>query len=85
MRQHYTATIEITVNTDDRPTLRAYAMSRAISHCGMSETEFVHYENEAYADNAEIEFWLGWAFDAGTPDDGGFQIESSQVEYHHQP
>lgn len=71
------AQIQVDVTIQDLPELKAYALKRAIE-CGMTEAEFNEGECDDPSDN--ISYWLGWCFDAGTPEHCGFQIESSRVE-----
>lgn len=71
------AQVQIDVTVDDLDLLRAYALKRAIE-AGMTEAEFDAEAPDEPRDN--LSFWLGWCFDAGTPEGCGFQIESSRVE-----
>jgi hypothetical protein len=67
--------IQVDVNVTDPNELRDYAMKRA-HDAGISKKEFLQGEcNEA---GCNIEYWIGWAFDAGTPEGCGFEIENSQ-------
>ncbi|MDE2020562.1 MAG: hypothetical protein KGJ13_09525 [Patescibacteria group bacterium] len=76
MRQAYQVQISVSVN--DLAELREYAMERALTS-GCTKHEFEYGEAEAAEDN--IEYWLTWAFDAGTPEGCGFEIEDSQTVY----
>ncbi|WLA80310.1 hypothetical protein [Bradyrhizobium elkanii] len=71
------AQVQIDVTVYDMAELKAYALKRAIG-AGMTEAEFNEGEHDEATDN--LSYWLGWCFDAGTPEHCGFQIESSRVE-----
>lgn len=71
-RQAYQIQINVTVH--DLDLLKAYALGRALAS-GLSEAEFNEGEHDAPEDN--ITYWLGWAFDSGTPPNCGFDIEDS--------
>lgn len=71
------AQVQIDVTIHDLTELKNHALARAMD-AGMSAAEFNGGEHDEPADN--ISYWLGWAFDAGTPDGCGFQIEGSSVE-----
>lgn len=68
--------VQVSVEVTDVAELRDYAMKRACD-AGMSKKEFLSGEACELADN--IEYYLGWAFDAGTPEEAGFRIEQSSV------
>jgi hypothetical protein len=70
-----THVIEVEVQVQDHAELRAYALRRAIEG-GIDEQEFETGETgETSAEN--VDYWLCWAFDAGTPEQCGFQINHS--------
>jgi hypothetical protein len=70
--------VHIDVTIHDLEQLRDYALQRALIDTQMSAAEFETGESEDTESN--IAYWLGWAFDAGTPEGCGFQIENSGVE-----
>lgn len=69
----------VEVEVKDRQQLAAFAKKRALEG-GMTAQEFDVYQDVAYQNDDEIGFWLGWAFDNGTPPDSGFAIEQTTVE-----
>lgn len=75
MTDVYTVSIELTVT--DRAALAAYAKDRAID-CGLDAREFNALEEEAYSDDREIDYWLTWVFDNGSPP--GIEIQDTSVE-----
>jgi len=68
--------IQVDVNVTDPAELRDYALERA-HFAGISLKEFRSGETTVESEN--IEYWLGWAFDAGTPEGCGFEIEESRT------
>ena len=72
----YRAWVAVTVY--DLAQLREYAWQRAKA-IGMSEDEFDQGSHDDPESNAT--YWLGWAFDAGTPEHCGFQIEGSGCDF----
>jgi hypothetical protein len=74
MANAYTVSVELIVT--DRAALAAYAQKRAVD-CGITELEFKAYEAKAYEGESEIEFWLGWVFDNGSPP--GIEIQDTAV------
>ena len=70
--------IQVNVEVTDIAELREYAMERA-HFAGMSLKEFL--SGESPDPNENIEYWLGWAFDAGTPEGCGFEIQDSRTVY----
>lgn len=75
MSKHYRVYVD--VELVDYKELRSYALSRALA-AGMTEAEFSEGEHGEEDDNAS--YWLGWAFDAGTPERCGFSITESGCE-----
>lgn len=72
--QHYCVMVDVEVQDD--AALREYALKRA-SQAGMSFEDFGQLEGNEEDRRA---FYLGWAFDNGTPDGCGFEIQQSNVE-----
>lgn len=76
--------IEVEVTLIDPRELREYALKRALESGNVTLADFangeVYASDGAYALQENIKYWLGWAFDAGTPLRCGFQIEESRVE-----
>lgn len=70
--------IWVAVIVHDLTQLREYAAKRA-ADAGMSENEFVTGEHDE--PEANVRYWLGWAFDSGTPENCGFNIEDSGADY----
>ena len=77
MSDPYAVTVELIVT--DRAALAAYAQKRAVD-CGITEREFKSYEAKAYEGESEVEFWLGWVFDNGTPPNSGIEIQDTSVQ-----
>lgn len=77
MAKQYKVWVEVDV--EDTAELRSYAQARAVKS-GMSESEFASGEHEGDDIDLNIEYWLGWSFDAGTPTGCGFSIQASGVE-----
>lgn len=71
------AQVQVDVTIHDLDLLRDYALRRALAS-GVSRGEFFQGQHEEKSDN--IAYWIGWAFDAGTPENCGFEIQSSRVE-----
>lgn len=77
MSAHYRVYVDVIVN--DTEELRKFALSRAMAS-GVTAESFAEGDHEGNDADLNVRYWLGWAFDAGTPDNCGFQIENSGVE-----
>jgi hypothetical protein len=69
--------VNIDVTVYDMAQLRDYAMQRALVDARMPAAEFETGESEDAESN--ISYWLGWAFDAGTPEGCGFQMHEAET------
>jgi len=70
--------VQIDVRVHDVAELRAFALARAVE-AGISKADFIDQECDDPQDN--VEYWLGWVFDAGTPEGCGIEIEDSRAVY----
>jgi hypothetical protein len=68
--------IRIDVEVYDLSELRAYALKRC-HEAGMNVTEFETGEHDD--PEANVTYWLGWAFDSGSPVNAGFRIDDSET------
>jgi hypothetical protein len=74
MANVYKVSVELIVT--DRAALAAFAKKRAID-CGITEREFTALETKAYEGESEVDYWLGWVFDNGSPP--GIEIQDTEV------